>query len=59
MRARAQAGDAIQIEILDAIRDLAQARAHLVRSITDFNLVHYLLFNQVEGSAWSDETARR
>lgn len=59
VRARAQAGDAIQIEILDAIRDLAQARAQLVRSITDFNRVHYLLFYQVEGSAWSDETARR
>ena len=59
VRARAQAGDSIQIEILDAIRDLAQARAQLIRAITDFNRAHYLLFYQVQGNAWSDETAQK
>ena len=52
VRARVRRGDAIQIEELAAIRELAAARALLVEATNGYNQAQYILFYLVEGAAW-------
>ena len=56
IQARVRRGDAIQIEELVAIRELAAARALLVEAINGYNQAQYVLFYLVEGAAWLDES---
>jgi outer membrane protein TolC len=51
-RSRFQAGDAIQLEVLDASRAMAESRAELIEAITSFNQVQHYLHYLVQGEAW-------
>ncbi|MGH9360622.1 MAG: TolC family protein, partial [Thermoanaerobaculia bacterium] len=50
---RFQAGDAIQLEFLDAAREMAESRAELIRAIIAFNQAQHLFYYQVRGDSWS------
>ncbi|MBI4603468.1 MAG: TolC family protein [Planctomycetes bacterium] len=50
--ARHQAGDAIQLEVLEAARELSEARSGHLEAVIRFNQTQHLLFYQVHGSAW-------
>lgn len=49
---RFEAGDAIQLEVLEAIRSVAAARAALIDTIVTYNQTQHLLHYRVQGSAW-------
>ena len=53
VQARFDAGDAIQLEVLEAAREHADARAMLVDAIVGYNQNQHLLFYRVRGSAWT------
>jgi outer membrane protein TolC len=53
VQARFEAGDAIQLEVLEAVREHASARAMLVDAIVGYNQNQHLLFYRVRGAAWS------
>jgi outer membrane protein TolC len=53
VRARFQAGDAIQLEVLESAREAAEARAELIAAIIEFNQLQHLFYYQVRGDAWS------
>lgn len=55
VRARFEAGDAIQLEVLEAAREAAVARASVVNAVLSYNQAQHLLFYQVNGSAWGEE----
>ncbi len=55
VQARFQAGDAIQLEVLAAITEIADSRAELVRAIIAYNQAQHLLHYQVYGAARSTE----
>ena len=54
VQARFDAGDAIQLEVLEAARKAATARAAVITAITDYNRAQHLLHYQVFESAWSE-----
>lgn len=55
VQARFDAGDAIQLEVLEAARDRAEARAGLITATIEYNRAQHLLHYQVYGRAWSEE----
>lgn len=59
VEARFGAGDAIQLEVLEAAREASAARAAVITAITDYNRTQHLLHYQVFGSAWSEAPAAR
>ena len=52
VEARFEAGDAIQLEVLEAIRAVAAARAALIDTIVTYNQTQHLLHYRVRGSSW-------
>jgi len=52
IQARFEAGDVIQLEVLEAIRAVAAARAALVDTVVTYNQIQHLLHYRVRGSAW-------
>jgi outer membrane protein TolC len=56
IRSRFQAGDAIQFEVLDASREMAESRAELIEAITSFNKVQHYLHYLVRGEAWQEDS---
>jgi outer membrane protein TolC len=55
VQARFDAGDAIQLEVLEAAREVAEARAGTVASIIAYNQTQHLLYYQVNGAAWGGQ----
>jgi len=52
VEARFEAGDAIQLEVLEAIRAVAAARAALIDTTVTYNQTQHLLHYRVRGGAW-------
>ena len=52
VRVRFSANDAIQLEILEALSELAESRAAIIQAIIEYNKVQHLLHYQVHGAAW-------
>ncbi|MCZ6792895.1 MAG: TolC family protein, partial [Planctomycetota bacterium] len=52
VRDRLASGDAIQLEILEAIQEVAASRAALVNAIVEYGKAQHVLYYQVHGAAW-------
>ena len=52
VEARFEAGDAIQLEVLEAIRAVAAARAALIDTTVSYNQTQHLLHYRVRGGSW-------
>jgi len=56
IRSRFQAGDAIQLEVLDASREMAESRAELIEAIIAFNQVQHFFYYLVRGESWQEKS---
>ena len=52
VEARFEAGDVIQLEVLEAIRAVAAARAVLIDTVVFYNQTQHLLYYRVRGASW-------